>query len=412
MESISFISSKKELISFSILLSIIFTFNVIYQYNNYKKLKSEEIYSSKFLIENIYDKRSFNVLKLKNNDFTFYTSVEKNKKISKLQNINIGFLTLNIRFLDYLKGFYAKSIFIDTITTKNTLKTKIYKNINKSHKDATIKEFFNALFLAIPVSKNLREIFSNYAISHLIAISGFHLGLISFIVYILLYLPYSYFHSKFFPYRNRKFDIVLLTCIFLFSYLIFLDLIPSLFRAFVMSILAIYFLRSNIKLISYGNLLLTFVLIISFFPAYLFSLSFWFSIIAVFYIFLYVQYFKNIPKIISILFFNFWIFLAFNPIVHYFFYNTAYEQLLSPILTLVFVLFYPLELFLHLISYGDLLDKIILEFFSYNISSFEYITPFYFFILYISVSLLSIVDKRAFLLLNILFVLFNIHLYL
>lgn len=411
MNSIKLISSKKELLYFLLVLSSIFIFNIFYEYNKYLDLVDEELYSDKFKIVNIYDKDDYYVLKLKNSDFTFFTSLPKIDTFKKLDDIQIAIITTKVDFYSFLKGFYAKSIYYDLVPRKTSFKKDIQNSIFNSHEDIRVKELFNALFLAIPISKEYRDIYTNFGISHLIAISGFHIAILLGIVYWILYLPYSYTQQRYFPYRNRRFDIVVVTIFVLLFYLLLTDIVPSLLRAFIMFILGIYFLRRNIEVLSFQTLFLTLLLIVSFFPKFLFSISLWFSIIGVFYIFLYIKYFKNLPKVFSFLFFNFWIFLVFNPIVHYFFFNTSYEQLISPFITLFFTVFYPLELFLHFVGYADIFDEYIILFLDYEMYIFEVSTPFWFFILYIVSSLGSIFDKRAFICLNILLFGFNIYLY-
>lgn len=412
MNSLQLISNKKE---FYLLLSaiiFIFSFNIIHEYLKYKDFTKEEIFSGNFQITNIYKKPDYTVLKLENNQIIFYTSIEKNHNLEKLNHINIAIVTKKVDFVSYLKGFYAKSIYYDNLPKKESFKKRVFENINKQHKEEKLQELFSALFLAIPISKINREIYTNFGISHLIAISGFHLGILSFIVYTMVYYPYNYLHKKYFIYRNKKFDILLITIFILFFYLILTNIVPSLLRSFIMFFLGVYFLRSNIKLFSFETLALTLLLIIALFPKFLFSISLWFSIIGVFYIFLYIYYFKDLPKLVAYLFFNFWIFFVFNPIVHFFFPNTAYEQLLSPFITLFFTVFYPFELFLHIIGFGNLLDDYILYLLQYEMSIYEIETPFWFFIFYVFLSLASIFNKKAFLVLNILLVLYNIYLYL
>ncbi|MDN5076524.1 ComEC/Rec2 family competence protein, partial [Aliarcobacter butzleri] len=116
---------------------------------------------------------------------------------------------------------------------------------------------------------------------------------LSFVIYWILYFPYSFFQNKYFPYRNRRFDILLITMAILFYYLLLTDIVPSLLRAFVLFSLGLYLLRSNIKVISYLTLFYTFLIVIALFPQYIFNIGFWFSIFAVFYIYLFIQYFKN-----------------------------------------------------------------------------------------------------------------------
>jgi len=100
-----------------------------------------------------------------------------------------------------------------------------------------------------------------------------------------------------------------------------------------------------------------------------------------------------------------------NPVSHYFFLNTSLEQLYSPILTILFSLFYPIELFLHIIGYGGLLDTYILSFLSLSVNSIDIVILTPYFIYYIFISLLSIWYRYIFILLNISFILFNLYLY-
>jgi len=411
MNSIKLISTKKEFFSFFVLLFSIFFFNILYEYNKYLDLRDEEVYSDIFQVINIYDKNDYYVLKLENSDFTFFTSISKTDTFSKLDNISIAFITTKLDFYSFLKGFYAKSVYYDTLDKENTFKQDINNKIIKSHEDIRVQELFSALFLAIPISKEYRDIYTNFGISHLIAISGFHLAIIVAIVYGALFLPYSYIHQRFFPYRNRRFDIMIVTIVVVFFYLFLTNIVPSLLRAFIMFFLGLYFLRRNIEVLSFQTLFITLLLILAFFPKFLFSISLWFSIIGVFYIFLYIKYFKSLGKVFSFIFFNFWIFLVFNPIVHFFFYNTSYEQLLSPFITLFFTLFYPLELFLHFFGYSNILDEFIAIFLNYEMYIFEVNTSLWFFSLYTTISLASIFYKEAFSLLNILLIIFNIYLY-
>ena len=179
-----------------------------------------------------------------------------------------------------------------------------------------------------------------------------------------------------------------------------------------MLILGLFLLRSNIKIVSYGNLFYTFLVVIALFPQFLFSLGFWFSIIAVFYIFLYIQYFKDLNKYFQILFFNIWMFLVFNPIVHFYFPQTTYEQFLSIPINILFAIFFIFEIFAHIFGFGGCLDEYIKIFLDYEMSSYDVVTPFYFIVIYMICSITSVFNKKAFLVLNILIVIFNLYLYI
>ena len=411
MEPLPLFKDKKERSYFFISIFIIFFINIYLNFIDYKEFNTSEVYQTDAIILNIYEKEKYHILKLQTDKFNFFTSSYSKESFKKLQNINLFIVTKNISFLDYLKGFYAKSFSLTTINTDTTIKSNIYKYIDSQHTNKDISSLYSALFLATNINQNIRELCSTFGISHLVAISGFHLGVISFVLYFFLHLIYNKIHQTYFPYRNKRFDILLFVSILLFSYLIFVDLVPSLLRAFVMFIFGLFLLRNNIKILSFETLLIIILFIIALFPKLLFSLSLWFSITGVFYIFLFLQYFKNLNKYIQFLLFNFWIFLAMNPIVHYFFNTTTIEQLYSPILTLLFTIFYPLMAFLHIIGIGGLFDDLLLEVMKFNINIKLIETPLWFFISYIFVSFYSIISKKGFIFLNILFLLFNLMLY-
>ncbi|MDX4067781.1 ComEC/Rec2 family competence protein [Aliarcobacter skirrowii] len=403
---------SKNSIFFTLFLLFIFMINILFNYLSYKELKKEYIFETKAEVLNIYPKEKFDVIKLKGDGFEFFASFSKDENIKKLDFLNVVFDTRNITFYTYLKGFFTKILYFERGEKNNSVKEKIIKNIEENHDDFIIRELFNALFLAIPVSSQLRDIITAYGIAHVVALSGFHIVVLSFVIYWILYFPYSFLQNRYFPYRNRRFDILLITMAILFYYLLLTDIVPSLLRAFVLFSLGLYLLRSNIKVISYLTLLYTFLIVIAIFPKFIFSIGFWFSIFAVFYIYLFIQYFKNINRVVLYLFFNVWMFLIFNPIVHYFFPQTAIEQFYSIPITILFTIFYPLEIVAHIFNFSIYFDKFLKIFLENKIEVYEVFTPLYFFILYILFSFFSIWSKKSFFILNILMIGFNFYLYI
>ncbi|MCR8709886.1 ComEC/Rec2 family competence protein [Aliarcobacter butzleri] len=407
---IKIIKSKQIVTIFILFFALLI--NILLEYGKYLEFIDEEVFETKVEVLNIYQKDDFDILKLKSSNFEFFTNMPKNEEIKRFDLLNILIVSRNIDFIDYLKGFYTKTIYFDELQKEQTFKDKIIKNIENNHKDEKIIELFNALFLAVPVSKELRDVITAYGIAHVVALSGFHLVVLSFVIYWLLYFPYKFFQDRYFPYRNRNLDILLITTAILFYYLILTDIVPSLLRAFVMFCLGIYLLRSNIKILSYMTLFYTFLIVIAFYPKYIFSIGFWFSIFAVFYIYLFIQYFKNYNKWLLFIFFNIWMFLIFNPIVHYYFPQTSYEQFYSIPITIFFNFFYPAEIFAHIFGFSNYFDEYLKIFIEYKIYVYEVFTPLYFYILYLFVSFLSIWSKKAFILLNLLMMGFNIYMYL
>ena len=402
---------NKFLIAVFVLI-MIFLVNLSIEYSKYLDLTYEEIFETKAEVINIYQKTNHDILRVKADNFEFFTNISKEEGLKKTDLLNITFISKNLSFLDYLKGFYATTLYFDFLPKEENFKDKIIKKIEQNHTEPLIKELFLAMFLATPISVELRNICTNYAITHLIALSGFHLVAITFLIYWSLYFPYSYFHTRFFPYRNKKYDLLMVSMLFLFYYLILTNIVPSLLRAFVMSVLGIFLLRSNIKIVSFETLFFASLISLSLFPNFLFSIGFWFSVIAVLYIFLFLKYFQNLNKYLQILFFNIWMFLVFNPIIHYFFPQTAYEQFISIILSIFFAPFFIFEVFAHIFDFAIFFDDYINTFLNYEIASFDFKTNLYFFLFYVFVSFLSIFYRYAFYLLNLSFVAFNILLYI
>jgi len=326
------------------------------------------------------------------------------------QNITIGdvvstyFLTNQIDFISYNKGFYAKSF--DTV--KQQKQQNIFDDIKlyiqNQHKNDMTKELYSAIFLSTAISKSVREVCVDFGVSHLVAISGFHLGVLTFVLYWFFYMFYNFFHKKYFPYRNIKFDILIVVFISLFAYLYLLGTVASLIRAYIMSLFALILHRSNIKIFSFYTLFIIVGIIISIFPSLIFSLSLWLSVFGVFYIFLFIKYFSRLNKYFLFLFFNIWIYLSLSPIIFYIFEIASIHQLYSPLFSIAFSLFYPLAIFLHIINQGNLLDDILIVWLKTDIKSFDIVLSQYFIMLYFIVSLLSIRYLYAFWLLNIMMV--------
>jgi competence protein ComEC len=70
------------------------------------------------------------------------------------------------------------------------------------------------------------------------------------------------------------------------------------------------------------------------------------------------------------------------PVVHFVFYKFTYLQLLSPLLSIGFIVFYPFELFLHLIGQGSLLDRWIEELLNLQAKAYEIKTPLWFLVVF------------------------------
>ena len=124
---------KKYKLRIILILSLIvmFLLNLCLEYSRYLDLIDEEVYQSKVDIQNVHPKSSYDILKLKSNNFEFFANIEKDQNIKKYDSINAIFLTSNIGFVDYLKGsFYSKIIYFDFIKKKEDNFSKIINHIN------------------------------------------------------------------------------------------------------------------------------------------------------------------------------------------------------------------------------------------------------------------------------------------
>lgn len=400
-----FVRIIKEFPFFFVLCLTIFIFNLVLEYNNFlnfKESKHQFIENAKLLnlSEKINkNKRKYWVLKFQTKDFDFYTTSYKEPDFNKNQRVTLRIITSKISFKDYLsKIFYAPSYAIQK-TQDISNNNAIIQYFLDQHQEEKVKEFYGALFFALGISKELRIDVNYYGISHLIAISGYHIGLLFSLIFFVLAPLYSFFQTRYFPYRNAVFDLSIVIFCLLLSYAFLLGFTPSFVRSLVMALWVFYLASRNIKILNFSTLFMSLCLCIALYPRLLFSLGFFFSAMGVFFIFLYLhhfaRYFTNSPsskalKITNVFFLNIWTFFAMVIPVLYFFPLLSHQQLFGIVLSFVFVVFYPLVLFLHFINQGGLFDQLLLEFFAIKFASINFHLPFWLFLTYIVCSFISI----------------------
>ena len=96
-------------------LIFIFLINLSIEYNKYLDFIDEEVYEVKAEVLNIYEKSTNNILRLKAQNFDFFANIDKSEEIKKSDMLSIAIISLDVSFYDYLKGFYAKTIYFDKI---------------------------------------------------------------------------------------------------------------------------------------------------------------------------------------------------------------------------------------------------------------------------------------------------------
>lgn len=403
MIAVPLFTRKKEILIAFLVVLLLGCISVGIEYQNYQSFIKEPLHVSKAIVLNHYQKtnekgRTYDVFKLQlESGVSFYTVSWKPKTIPLKSKVKVKFKIENLSFLKYMQGFYATSLSLYEVDEDDTFfdVRKLYRWIEKQHEDAKATEFYTTLLFATPISKELREDVQKWGITHLIAISGYNVGVISFLLFFFLKPMYQFFQDRYFPYRNATADLSVVVFIFLFAYMCIIDFVPSFLRAFVMSILGFFFFSRGIKILSFETLAITILGILAFHPPLFFSLSFWFSVAGVFYLFVFLHHFSHLNKWLLFILLDIFVFISMIPIVHATFPVFTLLQLTSPLSSIVFIFFYPLSVFLHLIGQGGILDTLLLGFLHVKAQSYTLTVEQWMLIPYIGLSLLGIRFKEA-----------------
>jgi len=368
LEKVSLFRNRRDFFHFVLLAFVIFSLSISLEFYNYKELTKFDSQLVNATVLKQYTKtkltktgktKTYQVLKLKSDQgFTFYSTASKNLKDIKFRTIKLEAWAGKISFYEYMHGFYCFSKILE-VYEDDSYKTALNTFIDAQHKTQDISLVYQALFTAKQIPYKLQKTFSQLGVSHLIAISGFHLGVLSTLLFFLIKYPYKFLQNKYFPYRSYKLDSFFAIFIVLFSYLLFLDLPPSVLRAFVMLLIGFILYDREIEILSMQTLVLTIIIVLSLFPRLYFSLGFWLSVSGVFYIFLFLIHFKDRSKIWQFLVLPFWVYLLMLPLSLTIFSNFSLYHPLSIIWTSLFSIFYPLAMILHAIGFGGLLDFIL-----------------------------------------------------
>ncbi len=300
--------------------------------------------------------RTYDVLKLQSGEATFYTTARRPLPQNlRGERVKVVYFPGRVSFFDYLQTPYMPSRIVKTLPGKSW-RMALYEKIAAQHDEPWMKELYGALFLALPISKGLRERVTLLGVNHLLALSGFHMGLLWALLYGALSLLYKPLQNRFFPWRHRLLDVGATTLLLLGGYLLLAGTPPSLLRAYAMLLVGWLALLFGVELLSFSFLAVCAVALAALFPGLLFSIGFWLSVAGVFFIYLFLHWAQGWPSWALFLGLNLWVYLAMLPVVHAIFPTFSLWQLASPLLTMLFTLFYPLAMGLHLLGLGGALD--------------------------------------------------------
>ncbi len=401
VEKVPLFNRPAEWLHFSLLLLIVFSVNLFQYYRDYRDFSHTPFLHLEAMVLNQYQKQKpgrppYTVLKLQSGDLTFYTTTREDLKPLKERVISLTVITKGVSFYRYLGTFYAPSFGIGMLPRRESTKAAALSAVARQHDDPHLANLFGALFFAEPVGKALRDAVSDFGVSHLIALSGYHLGFLGAIIWLLLKYPYTRLQQNLFPWRNRHIDLGFASALILLGYMLFTGSPPSLLRAYGMLLIGLFLLSRWIDLLSFATLGVSVGLLVALMPKLLFSLGFWFSVAGVFYIYLFLHHTSRLRPLYTLVGLNLFIFAAMLPVVHALFEKFTLYQFLSPLITLAFALFYPLAIILHLIGLGAMIDPWLQWLFETEMTRYTVSVSPAFLLFYLVLSLLAAVNRRYF----------------
>jgi competence protein ComEC len=347
--------SRRDFLLFSFFCLLLFGVSLFNEYRDYSRLTTFDDALIDAVVSNQYlkskGKRRYTVMKLKSSDgASFYTTASEQLRDLTGYPLQLRIRTDRLIYTEYLQGFYVSSRIIK-VGRERSGRIGFASEIASRHDIRYESQIYAALFTASPMDKELRQKLAALGVSHLMAISGFHLGVLSFVLFIALKYPFVWMQERFFPYVNRRRELFFVVVTFLFGYLVFLDYVPSLLRAFAMMIVGFVLYDRGIKVLSMQTLLIAVMLLLALWPRLMFALGFWLSVGGVFWILLFLQHFSHWNKTIQFIGIHIWVYMMMLPVSLYLFETFSLMHPLSIILSMLFILFYPLVLFVHVIGF-------------------------------------------------------------
>jgi len=200
---------KKTFIWVMVALVAVILIRLFFEYQSYQNFISKPFYytHSKVLSQSIKTKqnKTYKVLKLRSDEgLTFYTSSYKKETFTGKRLRMQIFPSDKITFAGYLGTFYVKSRIKNVEALPFTLKDDLLEKVASQHQEVSLQTFYNAIFFATPLQKELREKISMLGVSHLVALSGFHLGILGIGVRNTVVIV-STFAAKIFPLSSCSF---------------------------------------------------------------------------------------------------------------------------------------------------------------------------------------------------------------
>lgn len=352
-----------DLYGFLLLSFMLLSFTLTDQYLDYRRLTTFDDALVQAEVTQQYLKtkglQKYYVLRLRMRDgAAFYTTAPSYIRDLRGYHLELSIRTDSVTYMEYLKGFFTYSK-IKKVFPDRSMKYRLAEFISSRHENSMIGQIYSALFTASSMDPEIRSRLSALGISHLLAISGFHIGLLTLVLLTLLRPLYALLQQRFFPYRQSHRDLFIIILSFLFAYLWFLGFVPSLVRAFGMMLIGLILYDRGIAIFSMQTFSIAILLLISLWPRLIFALGFWLSVGGAFSILLFLRHFAHWPKSIQFVAIHFWVYLMMLPVGLWLFKGFSALHPLSVVWTMLFFLFYPFALATHLLGVGGSLDSLL-----------------------------------------------------
>ena len=304
------------------------------------------------------DKILVNLYKIDNFNFELGDKVRINGTLrAPTNNTNFNLFNYN-HYLKSKKIYYIMTGNKIELIKKNSnilykIKNFITNRINNYNNSEYLKMFI--LGDTKDLDKNIYNTYKENGITHLFAISGMHISLLSTIL-LKLFKSYK------------------ITIIFLLLYLFLARFTPSVLRATFLFIILYFNKKFNLKLKSYEVLILIFCIMLLFNPYYIYNVGFIFSFLISFNLMIFSKYLQNLKYFKSLFYTSMISFISGLPIMinNYFSIN-----ILSILLNMFFVPFVSIIIFP----------------FSLLTFIFKFLTPIYSFLIYILENISSFFSK-------------------
>jgi len=360
LEPLPLFTSNRDILLFSLFVMILFLASVAMEYRRYRSLTHFNDAVIPAIVLQQYEKskagRPYQVLKLRaDSGAAFFMTASPSLRNLYGYEVDVWLRTDGLTFLEYMKGFFAHG-YVESVSQRKLPSYRVADAIIAQHNDKEVGALFAALFAATPIPQKVRQTVSTLGVSHLLAISGFHIGLLSAMLFALLRYPYRAVQSRWFPWRNGTRDLFFLTAAVMLGYVHFLQMTPSVLRAYAMMLLGFLFYDRGIKVVSFQSLFLTVCVLIALWPRLLFSLGFWLSVAGVLYVFMFLDRFEKRGRVFTFVGLHLWVYTMMLPISLALFGSFSPLHPLSVLWTMLFIPFYPIVLGLHLLGMGGLLD--------------------------------------------------------